>query len=157
MVRIAQDNGVTAGRRIRVDTTVVETNIHHPTGQHLAGRWGSGADPPHEKDHQDRRSGQNQAARPDPEREAAAAGDRTGRTIQRPGSSGQVDAALSPFVGRNEPGGGTGKTLLRGDQGVRRSRSFLKQLALEGLRRQLDEMMPRVKQVTKRNKSFCGA
>ena len=31
MVKIAQDNGVTEGRRMRVDTTVVETNIHYPT------------------------------------------------------------------------------------------------------------------------------
>jgi IS5 family transposase len=31
VVIIAQDKGVAAGRRMRVDTTVVETNIHHPT------------------------------------------------------------------------------------------------------------------------------
>src|SRR5271166_4695989 len=31
MVKIARDQGVTAGRRMRVDTTVVETDIHHPT------------------------------------------------------------------------------------------------------------------------------
>jgi IS5 family transposase len=31
VVRIAHDNGVTAGRRMRVDATVVETNIHQPT------------------------------------------------------------------------------------------------------------------------------
>jgi IS5 family transposase len=31
IVRIARDKGVTAGRRMRVDTTVVETNIYHPT------------------------------------------------------------------------------------------------------------------------------
>jgi hypothetical protein len=37
MVRIAHDNGVTAGRRMRVDTTVVETNIHHPTDSTLLG------------------------------------------------------------------------------------------------------------------------
>jgi IS5 family transposase len=37
MVRIAQDHGVTAGRRMRVDTTVVETNIHHPTDSTLLG------------------------------------------------------------------------------------------------------------------------
>ena len=37
MVRIAQDHGVTAGRRMRVDTTVVETNIHHPTDSRLLG------------------------------------------------------------------------------------------------------------------------
>jgi IS5 family transposase len=37
MVRIAQDNGVVAGRRMRVDTTVVESNIHHPTDSTLLG------------------------------------------------------------------------------------------------------------------------
>jgi len=37
MVKIAQDAGVTAGRRMRVDTTVVETDIHHPTDSTLLG------------------------------------------------------------------------------------------------------------------------
>ena len=31
VVRLARDKGVMAGRRMRVDTTVVETNIHYPT------------------------------------------------------------------------------------------------------------------------------
>jgi len=37
MVEIAQDKGVVAGRRMRVDTTVVETNIHYPTDSTLLG------------------------------------------------------------------------------------------------------------------------
>src|SRR6202030_4441410 len=37
VVRIARDKGVIAGRRMRVDTTVVETNIHHPTDSTLLG------------------------------------------------------------------------------------------------------------------------
>ena len=37
VVTIARDNGVTAGRRMRVDTTVVETNIHHLTESTLLG------------------------------------------------------------------------------------------------------------------------
>src|SRR5260370_36619611 len=37
MVKIAQTKGVTTGRRMRVDTTVVETNIHHPTDSTLLG------------------------------------------------------------------------------------------------------------------------
>ena len=36
---------------MRVDTTVVETNIHYPTDCKLAGRRGAGADPHHEEDH----------------------------------------------------------------------------------------------------------
>src|SRR6266540_1030442 len=37
MVKIAQENKVTEGRRMRVDTTVVETNIHYPTDSSLLG------------------------------------------------------------------------------------------------------------------------
>src|SRR5258708_19807051 len=31
LVKLAQANGLAAGRRMRVDTTVVETNVHYPT------------------------------------------------------------------------------------------------------------------------------
>src|SRR6202035_2951849 len=119
-------------RRMRVDTTVVETNVHHPTDSTLlgdgvrvltrmmkkittAGRWGSGADPHDEEDHKYRGRGRNQAARPQPERKVPAAGDRSGGARQGFDRSGQVEAALWSAVGCNEPGGGTGEALLRGD------------------------------------------
>jgi IS5 family transposase len=37
IVQIARDQRVAAGRRMRVDTTVVETNIHYPTDSSLLG------------------------------------------------------------------------------------------------------------------------
>lgn len=37
MVKIAQERAIVAGRRMRVDTTVVETNIHYPTDSTLLG------------------------------------------------------------------------------------------------------------------------
>jgi IS5 family transposase len=37
LVRLAKDKGATEGRRMRVDTTVVETNIHYPTDSSLLG------------------------------------------------------------------------------------------------------------------------
>ena len=37
IVQIARDHRVAAGRRMRVDTTVVETNIHYPTDSSLLG------------------------------------------------------------------------------------------------------------------------
>src|SRR3984885_13933616 len=37
MVEIAVENKVVSGRRMRVDTTVVETNIHYPTDSTLMG------------------------------------------------------------------------------------------------------------------------
>src|ERR1700732_3703853 len=37
MVKLAQANGLAAGGRMRVDTTVVETDVHHPTDSTLLG------------------------------------------------------------------------------------------------------------------------
>jgi IS5 family transposase len=37
LVKIALDNGLAQGRKMRVDTTVVETNIHYPTDSSLLG------------------------------------------------------------------------------------------------------------------------
>ena len=61
IVQIARDHRVAAGRRMRVDTTVVETNIHYPTDSNLLGD-GAGADPNDEESHRDCRHGGGQAA-----------------------------------------------------------------------------------------------
>ena len=119
MVKIAQDNGVIAGRRMRVDTTVVETNIHHPTDSTLLGDGVRVLTRIMKKITDIAGAVGNQAARPQPERETAAVRDRAGGARQRPAQSGQIEAALSPVAGCNEPGRGTGEALLRGD--VRRS------------------------------------
>jgi IS5 family transposase len=37
LVAIAREHGVVKGRKLRVDTTVVETNIHYPTDSSLLG------------------------------------------------------------------------------------------------------------------------
>src|SRR5271165_601296 len=37
LVRMAQAEGIATGRRMRVDTTVVETNVHYPTDSSLLG------------------------------------------------------------------------------------------------------------------------
>ena len=37
LVQIARQDQAITGRRMRVDTTVVETNIHHPTDSSLLG------------------------------------------------------------------------------------------------------------------------
>ena len=154
MVRIAQDNGVTTGRRMRVDTTVVETNIHHPTDSTLLG------------------DGVRVLTRIMKKigKIAGAVGtklrDRTrtvklrllaiGRVARSKGPVRQdkltqhyrrlLDAA-SRVVGQAKR---FSKEIA---QGVKRSRTVFKQLALEGLRRQLDEMMPRVKQVMKQTRA----
>ena len=37
LVQLAQAEGIATGRRMRVDTTVVETNVHYPTDSSLLG------------------------------------------------------------------------------------------------------------------------
>ncbi len=74
IVAIAKDKGVVEGRKIRVDTTVVETNIHFPTDSSLLGRRRAGADPDDEEDHRHCRRGRRRTARPQPQREAASVG-----------------------------------------------------------------------------------
>src|SRR5262245_22615130 len=70
IVTIARARGVVAGRRMRVDTTVVETNIHYPTDSSLLGGWGQGADPHHEEDHQNCGRGRNRVTRSESKRAA---------------------------------------------------------------------------------------
>jgi IS5 family transposase len=43
MVKIAQTKGVAPGRRLRLDTTVVETNIHYPTWRNRLGAMPPGS------------------------------------------------------------------------------------------------------------------
>ena len=115
MVKIAQDNGVTAGRRMRVDTTVVETNIHHPTDSTLLGDGVRVLTRTMKKITQI----------------AGAVGtklrDRS-RSVKlrlleiarwrapKAAQPGQTEAALSPIAQYDEPGGGTGEALLQRDR-----------------------------------------
>jgi IS5 family transposase len=154
MVTIAQDNGVTMGRRMRVDTTVVETNIHHPTDSTLLG------------------DGVRVLTRLMKKitKIAGAAGtklrDRTRSVKLRLLEIGRVARSKGPIhqdrltqhyrrlLDATSRVVGQAKRFSKEiAQGVKRSRSSLKQLALAGLRRQLDEMMPRVKQVMKQTRA----
>ena len=105
IVKIAKDKGVTAGRRMRVDTTVVETDIHHPTDSTLLG------DGVRVLTRIMRKITQIAGAVGTKLRDRSRSGAR-----QRSDQSGQVEAALSPIVEHDEPGGGAGKALFRGDR-----------------------------------------
>jgi transposase, IS5 family len=154
LVRIAQDNGVTRGRRMRVDTTVVETNIHHPTDSTLLG------------------DGVRVLTRLMKKitNIAGTAGtklrDRTRSVKLRLLEIGRVARSKGPIrldklmrhyrrlLDATSRVVGQAKRFSKEiAQDVKRSRKSLKQLALAGLRRQLDEMMPRVKQVMKQTRA----
>jgi IS5 family transposase len=154
VVRIARDKGVTAGRRMRVDTTVVETDIHHPTDSTLLG------------------DGVRVLTRI-MRKITTMAGtvgtklrDRTRSVKLRLLEIGRVARAKGPInqdkleqryrqlldttsrvVGQARRFSGEIA------QGMKRSANALKQLVLEGLRQELDEMTSRVRQVMKQTRA----
>jgi transposase, IS5 family len=154
IVTIACDKGVTAGRRMRVDTTVVETNIHHPTDSTLLGdgvrvltrimgkitkiAGAAGTKLRH-------RSRSVKLRLLEIGRAARAKGPiNRGKLKQR---YRQLLDSTSRVVGQAKR---FSKEIA---QGVKRSTNVLKQLVLEGLRQQLDEMTSCVRQVMKQTRA----
>ncbi|HEU0290535.1 MAG TPA: ISNCY family transposase [Burkholderiales bacterium] len=159
IVQIAQGNGLVQGRRMRVDTTVVETNIHYPTDSSLlgdgvrvlirtmrkitkiAGEAGAKLCD---------RSRSVKLRVLDIARAARAKGKPHKERLER--AYGKLLNSTSRVVGQAK------RFSEEIAEGVKRSTDILKQLALEGLRRELDEMLPRVKQVMKQTRAriFSG-
>ena len=154
IVTIARERGVVAGRRMRVDTTVVETNIHYPTDSSLLG------------------DGVRVLTRimKKISKIAGAAGtelrDR-GRSVQlkvleiaraarAKGGENQekLKSAYSKLLHATSRVVGQAKRFAEEiTAGVKRSKTSLEQLALEGLREELESMVPLVKQVTKQTRA----
>ena len=82
--------------------------------------------------------------RPQPERETAGAGHRAGGALQSQAEPGEARAGVVGQAKRFS------KEIA---EGAKRAPSILKQLALEGLRQELDAMVPRVKQVMKQTRA----
>ena len=139
---------------MRVDTTVVETNIHYPTDSTLLGDGVRVLTRTMKRITRDRRRGRNQAARPQPEREAAAARDRADSARQGPAQSGAIAAAVPPTARYDEPGGGAGEAVLAGDS--RRREAVRGRAAADRAGRpaaELDRMVPRVRQVMQQTRA----
>ena len=154
LVQIARDKGVTAGRRMRVDTTVVETDIHHPTDSTLMG------------------DGVRVLTRIMRKitKLAGTAGtklrDRSRSVKLRLLEIGRVARAKGPL---NQPKlkqryarlldttsrvvGQAKRFSEEISRRVKRAKSILEQFALDGLRQELDLMIPRVRQVMKQTRA----
>ncbi len=154
MVKIAQANRVTEGRRMRVDTTVVETNVHYPTDSSLLGDGvrvlirtmknitkivgKAGA----------RLCDRSRSVKLrvlDIARAARAKGKPHQQRLKR--AYGQLLNSTSRVVGQAKR---FSKEIA---EGVKRSRKVLQQLALDGLRREIDTMVPLVRQVMKQTRA----
>ena len=154
IVEIARTKEVIEGRRMRVDTTVTETNIHHPTDSSLlgdgvrvltrtmkkitkiAGEVGTKLR---------NRSRSVKLRVLDIARAARAKGPRSPEKLKR--NYRQLLESTSRVVGQARQ---FSKEIA---DGIKRSKDIVKQLALEGLRQEIDTMIPRVKQVMKQTRA----
>lgn len=156
IVKIAHEKGVTSGRRMRVDTTVVEANIHYPTDSTLLGDGVRVLTRTMKKITKivgavgtklcDRsRSVKFRLLEIGRVARAKAKGAiNQDRLKQR---YGQLLSTTSRVVGQAK------HFSAEIHQGVKRATTVMKQLALEALRRELDEMVPLVGRVMKQTRA----
>ena len=154
MVKIAQHKGVMDGRRMRVDTTVVETNIHYPTDSSLLGDGVrvltrtmkriakiAGATGAKLRD----RSRSVKLRVLDIARAARSKAKQGQEKLKR--AYGQLLNSTSRVVGQAK------RFSNEINARVKRATDVLKQLALEGLRQEIDAMVPLVRQVMKQTRA----
>jgi IS5 family transposase len=154
LVQMAQAQGIATGRRMRVDTTVVETNVHYPTDSSMLGdgvrvltrmmkKITAIAGEVGTKLRNRSRSVKLRVL--DIARAARAKGPQSQERLKR--SYGRLLASTSRVVGQAK------RFAVEIADGVKRASTILDQLALEGLCLELDAMVPRVKQVMKQTRA----
>ena len=153
VVEIAKENQVVPGRKMRLDTTVVETNIHYPTDSSLLG------DGVRVLIRAMKRitdiAGQQGAKLRDRSRSVKFRILEIGRVARTKGGPNrerlqQGYEKLLSTVGRvvGQAKRFSGEVA----QGVKRSADVMQQAALDGLRKELDTFVPRVQQVIRQAK-----
>jgi len=154
MVAMAQSHGLTEGRRMRVDTTVVETNIHYPTDSSLLGdgvrvltrtmkKITAIAGDVGTKLRDRCRSVKLRAL--DIARAARSKAKQGQEKLKR--AYRQLLSSTSRVVGQAK------RFSSEIAAGVKRSADAVQQLALQGLRDKLDAMVPLVRQVMKQTRA----
>jgi len=154
LVQMAQAEGIATGRRMRVDTTVVETNVHYPTDSSLLGDGVRVLTRAMKKitaivgdvgaNLRDRsRSVKLRVL--DIARAARAKGPQSQERLKR--GYGRLLSSTSRVVGQ-------AKRFAREiADGIKWTSGIVEQLALKGLRQQIEEMAPRVRQVMKQTRA----
>ena len=159
IVQIARDHRVAAGRRMRVDTTVVETNIHYPTDSSLLGdgvrvltrtmkKITGIAGVAGAKLRDRRRSVKLRVL--EIARAARAKGQQNPKRLAQ--AYRRLLEATSRVVGQAR------RFAKEIGEGVKHAPDLRRQAVLEGLRRKLENMLPRVQQVMRQTKArvFAG-
>jgi IS5 family transposase len=154
IVEIAREAGLAAGRRMRVDTTVVETNIHHPTDSTLLGDGVRVLTRTMKKI--SKIAGAVGAKLRDRSRSVKLRLLEIARTARTKGPLNhdklkhgyrRLLASTSRVVGQAK------RFSSEITEGVKRAPDSLQQIALERLRQELETMLPRVRQVIRQTKA----
>ena len=154
MVALAQSHGLTVGRRMRVDTTVVETNIHYPTDSSLLGDGVRVLIRNMKKI--TKIVGEAGAKLRDRSRSVKLRMLDIARAARSKAKQGQekLKRAYQQLLNSTSRVVGQAKRFSKEiAEGVKRSMDVVKQLGLEGLRQEIDTMVPRVKQVMKQTRA----
>jgi len=154
IVQMAQAEGIATGRRMRVDTTVVETNVHYPTDSSLLGDGVRVLTRAMKKitaivgDVGAKLRDRSRSVKLrvlDIARAARAKGPQSQERLKR--DYGRLLASTSRVVGQ------AARFAREIADGVKRTSGVVEQLALKGLRQQIEEMAPRVRQVMKQTRA----
>jgi len=154
IVKITQNKGLIEGPRMRVDTTVVETNVHYPTDSSLLGDGVRVLIRTMKKITEI--TGQTGTTLRDRSRSVklrmldiarAARSKAKQSSAKLKGAYGRLLNSTSRVVGQAKQFSGEIAA------GVKRAANPLAQLKLDGLRQQIEQMLPRVKQVMKQTRA----
>jgi len=154
IVQIAQAKEVTQGRRMRVDTTVSETNIHYPTDSSLLGDGVRVLIRTMKKI--TKIAGEAGTKLRDRSRSVKLRALEIARAARAKGkqSQGKLERAYANLLNSTSRVVGQAKRFSKDiTEGVKRSTGVLEQLVLEGLRQEIDAMVPRVKQVMRQTRA----
>jgi len=159
IVQIARDHRVAAGRRMRVDTTVVETNIHYPTDSSLLGDGVRVLTRTMKKI--TNIAGAAGAKLRDRSRSVKLRMLEIARAARAKGQPNRKRLALAyqKLLGATGRVVGQAKRFAKEiDDGVKQVPNLRRQLRLERLRRELETMVPRVQQVMRQTRArvFAG-
>jgi IS5 family transposase len=154
IVQIAQAKEVTQGRRMRVDTTVTETNIHYPTDSSLLGDGVRVLIRTMKKI--TKIAGEAGAKLRDRSRSVKLRALEIARAARAKGkqSKGKLERAYGKLLNSTSRVVGQAKRFSKEiTDRVKQSADILKQIALEGLRQELDAMLPLVRQVMRQTRA----
>jgi IS5 family transposase len=154
VVAIAQEENIVQGRKMRVDTTVVESNIHYPTDSSLLGDGVRVLTRAMKKiDNIAAEAGAKLRNRSRSVKLRVLEIARAARS-KVPQSQEKLKQAYGKLLDATSRVAGQAKLFSKEiAEGVKRSADILKQAALEGLRKEIDTMLPRVQQVIQQTKA----